>query len=193
MYAPVLQALWIITPVVLAGLIHVAVIRLGVLHSLAAWPLDGGLTFRGRRIFGANKTWRGAVVMPLATAACVALHYRLPWPPAWLAGVAPPFASAHPVGWGLLAGAGYVVGELPNSFIKRQLGIAAGAAAAGGWLQPVCWVVDQVDCVAGVLVFLLPVWIPEWPVVAALLALTLLVHPAVALVMFTLGLKDRVG
>ena len=28
-----------------------------------ALPLDGGRTFRGRRLFGSNKTWKGFVVM----------------------------------------------------------------------------------------------------------------------------------
>ena len=34
---------------------------------------------------------------------------------------------------------------------------------------------------------------PPWSVVLALLGLTLIVHPAVALIMYCLGLKSRVG
>jgi hypothetical protein len=34
-----------------------------------AWPLDAGLTFRGRRLLGANKTVRGVVLMLPATVA----------------------------------------------------------------------------------------------------------------------------
>ena len=50
----------------------------GVVHSLwlrAKWsaqfagPIDLGLTIRGRRLFGDNKTWRGLMVMPIAAGA----------------------------------------------------------------------------------------------------------------------------
>jgi len=37
-------------------------------------------------------------------------------------------ARIHALAWGLLRGTGYIVGELPNSFAKRQLGIAPGAS-----------------------------------------------------------------
>jgi hypothetical protein len=43
------------------------------------------------------------------------------------------------------------------------------------------------------LTFLYPVWRPSLPIVLALFGVTLLVHPIVALVMFCLGLKNRVG
>jgi CDP-diacylglycerol--serine O-phosphatidyltransferase len=106
--------------------------------------------------------------------------------------LAPQFERTHPLVWGALAGAGYVAGELPNSFVKRRHGIAAGATATGR-ARAACWVVDQVDSLAGVLAFLYPVWHPAWAVVAALFAVTLLLHPAVALLMFCLGLKTRIG
>jgi hypothetical protein len=192
MYAPLAIALWIIAPILLAGLTHVAIIRLGLFRSLAAVPLDGGLTVQGRRLFGENKTLRGALAMVGATALWVFLQSWVALHVGWAAGLPPAFESAHPVCWGVLAGAGYVVGELPNSFIKRRLGIAAGAAATGG-AQRFFWVIDQIDSLAGVLLFLLPVWRPSLAVVAALLILTLLIHPVVALIMFCLGLKSRVG
>jgi hypothetical protein len=84
-----------------------------------AIPLDRGRTFRGRPIFGANKTWKGFVIMIPATAAAFLLVGRL--------------ARALPAGKGLwplspagdallgtLAATGFMAGELPNSFIKRH-------------------------------------------------------------------------
>ncbi len=185
-------AVWVVAPVLLAGLTQVVVIKLGWGKSLAALPLDFGLAYQGRRIFGANKTLRGLLVMVGATAFWVFVQHGLFAGRDWAAGLAAPFALAHPLAWGALAGAGYVAGELPNSFIKRRRGIDAGAAAPGA-ARAVFWVVDQVDSVVGVLVFLYPVWQPSGAVVLALFAVTLLVHPAVALVMFFLGLKARVG
>jgi len=53
---------------------------------------------------------------------------------------------------GAICGASYVVAELPNSFIKRRLGIAPGARAVRrGRLQ---YLVDQADSVAGCLIAL---------------------------------------
>jgi hypothetical protein len=187
-----LTALWIVAPVALAGLTHVAVIKLNVGRFLALRPLDGGATFHGRRLFGDNKTLRGLVVMVGATLFWVFVQVRLA---GWLGrggGLSPLFEQTHPLVWGALAGAGYVAGELPNSFFKRRHGIAAGAAATGR-PRAACWVVDQVDSLAGVLAFLYPVWRPPVAVVVALFAVTLLVHPAVALLMFCLGLKTRIG
>jgi len=186
-------ALWLVAPVALAGLAHVAVIKLRLFSPLARIRLDFGATWRGRPVFGDNKTVRGALVMPAATAGCVLLQISLlpHWP--WARSLAPTIQVLHPLGWGLLAGAGYIVGELPNSFIKRQLGIAAGATAAGGSTAPVLWVIDQVDSMLGFLLFILPLWRPHLAVVGALLVVTLLVHPVVAFIMYCLGLKTRVG
>jgi CDP-diacylglycerol--serine O-phosphatidyltransferase len=185
-------ALWTIAPVFLAGLTHVAIIKLNLYPSLASVPLDFGATFQGRRLWGDNKTLRGLLVMVAATAFWVFAQERLSFRFDWAVGLSAPFEKVHPLLWGALAGAGYVAGELPNSFIKRRQGIAPGAAASGG-ARVVCWIIDQVDSVAGVLVFLHPVWKPSSAVVLALLALTLLFHPIVALAMFWLGLKTRIG
>lgn len=51
-----------------AGLLHAAWLRAAASRRLAV-PLDGGLTFRGRRLLGDNKTVRGlAVFVPAAGA-----------------------------------------------------------------------------------------------------------------------------
>jgi hypothetical protein len=191
-FHPVAVALWIAAPIVAAGLVHVAIIRLGWLASLAKRRLDFGGSLRGRPVFGENKTWRGAVVMIAAAAGCVFGQVILLGRWAGAQGFAPAEQLAHPLAWGALAGAGYILGELPNSFAKRQLGVSAGAIAAG-WGGAFFWIIDQVDSVGGVLVLLSPLWTPTWPVAGALFGLTLLVHPLVALVMFCLGLKTRVG
>jgi hypothetical protein len=185
-------ALWFGLPIVTAGLLHVTVIKLGVLPSLASIPLDGGITWRGRTLFGRNKTVRGALAMVIASMLCVALQVRLSVPHDWARDLIPLFEQQHPLLWGALAGAGYIVGELPNSFVKRQLSIGPGETAAGP-IRIVFWTVDQIDSMMGVLIFLLLVWMPTLPITLALLVVTLVIHPAVALIMFALGLKKRVG
>jgi len=187
------QMLWLALPVILGGAVHIAVIRRDALPALARIPLDGGLTMRGRRLFGDNKSVRGVVVMIGATVAATVLLDLLARGVPDLAALS--FADAHaehPVAWGALLGTGYILGELPNSLVKRQLGIAPGAAAPGA-LRGVFWVADQVDSLVGILLLLSLVWVPTPAVAFGLAAFTLAIHPAMAAVMVGLGLKQRVG
>ena len=180
-------------PVIAGGAIHVAVIHARVCPALARIPLDGGAAIRRRRLFGDNKTLRGALVMVAATTAAALLQSAAAGSFEWARRLtAAEVSLARPVLWGLLLGVGYIVGELPNSFLKRQLDIEPGSPARGV-LGPVFWLADQVDSLAGVLILVLAVWTPPFSIVAWLVAITLLVHPMVAGLMLVLGLKDRVG
>ena len=186
-----LQLLWLALPIVAAGIVHLVVLKLDLLPALRRLPIDGGLTFRGRRLFGDNKTWRGAVVTISTTTAAAWLLAHLHgccWPLPTLV----PFAEDHPLLWGLLLGTGYIVGELPNSFAKRQLGIFPGAAGQGT-AGRVFWVVDQLDSLAGMLLFVAPVWQPSLGLLALIVAIMLVAHPVSAWIMVQFGLKDRVG
>lgn len=57
--------------------------------------------------------------------------------------------------------AGFVAGELPNSFVKRQLGVAPGgrARSAFGVLGSIF---DQADFVPAVWLTLAPLWRMSW-------------------------------
>ena len=111
-------ALWLQLPIVFGGVLHMLAVRDNWLPALRR-PIAINL-------FGANKTWRGMVLMPSLTAigAC------LLWPAEQLwqqLGWVSPFAASPLWLAGLCGGLGYVLAELPNSLIKRRLGIAAGA------------------------------------------------------------------
>jgi CDP-archaeol synthase len=146
------RAIWLILPVVLGGLGHVAVLKTDVLSALAI-PLDGGTQWRGRPLFGANKTWRGIIVMTTATAFAAGLQGELA---RRLHGASEVEArrSARVNAWsaGAICGLTYCIAELPNSFVKRRLGIAPGARTiTRGGLQ---YLVDQGDSVVGCLIAL---------------------------------------
>src|SRR5688500_20339995 len=112
---PFRVALFLIFAFVVAGLVHSAWLRSPGSRRFA-WPVDAGLTVRGRRLFGANKTVRGFVVMiPAAGAAfaagCVLLGDAADMAAAGLWRLDPP-------GYALLgawAGAGLLLGEPPSS------------------------------------------------------------------------------
>ena len=118
------QALWLALPVIAGGVIHVAGLRMGVFPRLARVPLDGGVTLRGRKLFGENKTLRGVVLMTGATMFFAWLQALAAGQVAWARELnLVEFARLHPLAWGALLGLGYIAGELPNSLVKRQLNI----------------------------------------------------------------------
>jgi hypothetical protein len=186
------RALWLAAPVTLAGLTHVYVIRRGLLEPLARVPLDAGLTLRSRRLLGDNKTLRGALVMSLATALWVWLFDALEG--AWNPGASLRVVDAELMpsfSYGALLGAAYIVGELPNSFAKRQLDIPPGAL--GARRRSIFWLIDQVDSTLAVLLLLACFTPLSFAFCGWLLLLTLALHPAVAWLMVRLGLKRRIG
>jgi hypothetical protein len=141
------RAVWLTAPILIAGLAHVAVITLDLVPQLAE-PIDAGRRWRGRPLLGRNKTWRGFVMMPAASAITIATQQRLAARSPRLAAIAP-LARGAPAPWivGAICGAAYVVAELPNSFVKRRLGIAPGTSAPRA--RTAQYVVDQLDSVVG--------------------------------------------
>jgi CDP-diacylglycerol--serine O-phosphatidyltransferase len=134
--------------------------------------------------FGANKTWRGMVVMPLFTLPGVQLAALAA--EAW--GV--PLFKDAPLGWlGLCLGLGYVLPELPNSYLKRRLGVAPGAQSARlPWLFSF---IDQTDSAVGCIIIyaLFAIGSPELYVL--LFFFGAVVHVAVNLVLWGLGLRQK--
>jgi hypothetical protein len=177
--------LYLALPVMMAAAVHIVAIRFDMFKRLKV-PIDFGWTLRGRRVFGNNKTWRGALIMILVPSAAMALQQRLRLPGLEL------FDYGGVNAWlcGGLLGLGFVLAELPNSFLKRRFNVAPGKQAEG----PTYWLftlLDQVDSVAGCLLLLAIVWLPPLEVVATALVLCSLVHFAFNLVFVWLGLKGR--
>lgn len=147
-----------ILPVIVAGSAQLILTKTNVLAKLAI-PLDGERTYRGKAIFGPNKTLRGALIMiaitPLATSLTDVILGQLA-----LSSRIKIFTSLNPLLLGFVIGLAYIVGELPNSFFKRQLGIAPGVSSLR--FSGIQYLVDQADsviavCLALVLVFHIPV------------------------------------
>jgi CDP-archaeol synthase len=155
-------------------------------------PLDGYRTFRGQRLFGDNKTWRGLLVLVPAVGAAFSML-------GWLRSELPPelargLWSLSPAGYALLgtwAGFGFMAGELPNSFLKRQLGIPPGAPPAGRLVRPLAFLVDRLDSITGALLALALV-VPT-PLATWLLVLVIgpALHWAFSVLLFHLGVKAR--
>lgn len=173
--------LMLIVVLLVAGAAQGACIASNALPALAV-PLDGGLTFRGHRLFGDNKTVRGALVMIGATTIASALLFPL----------VPPFAPPPAMGWaglGALMGFAYILAELPNSFLKRQLGIEPGQETTGSG-HALQYAVDQGDSVVGVVVALALVTDIPGAQLAVLAIVGTLVHAVFDLGLHRVGIKD---
>jgi dolichol kinase len=151
-----LHALALIAPVAAAGLVHHAVRRFDLLSALRI-PLHDAL-------FGRNKTLRGFIVMPLV---CGAFYAFILTPAA-----------------GVLIGFAYVIAELPNSYLKRRLGIAPGQASG-----PLFRVLDHLDSALGCALAFALLRQPATVVVTGLVAAPL-IHVAVNQVSCALKLRS---
>ncbi|RXK50488.1 CDP-2,3-bis-(O-geranylgeranyl)-sn-glycerol synthase [Halorientalis pallida] len=148
-------------------------------------PIDGGRTWRGRRLLGDGKTWLGTAGGIAAGAALAGLlnllqttvNAAVPAPLPWFTPVA---AVTLP--------AGALLGDIGASFLKRRTGRERGAAFPG---------LDQLDFVVGSL-GLTVLFAPGWffgtftlPVLAVVLVITPVLHVGTNLVAYKLSLKSE--
>jgi CDP-archaeol synthase len=174
-----------------AGAAHVLWLRTALSRRFA-WPVDGGLTFRGRRLFGDNKRVCGFMVLPpVGALTFLLLGGGREVLPAFFADGLWRLSAGQYAGLGLGCGFAFMLAELPNSFLKRQLGIAPGQAPLQPLLRPVVLLADRFDSVLGVLLALslvVPVPLATWFWV---LAFGPAVHAAFSIAMHGLGIKAR--
>jgi CDP-2,3-bis-(O-geranylgeranyl)-sn-glycerol synthase len=174
-------------PVLGSFLLHAPVLRFNLLAGLAR-PLDGGATLGGARVFGENKTLRGALVMGAgAFAATLALRA---WP-RFVDHLPASLRSADPFDLAARIAVGTVVAELPGSFVKRRLGIPPGERthSPAGWLLSL-W--DQGDFVPGIALMLAPVWVMPWQHFVACFVAVSTLHVAVSALGFAAGARRTV-
>jgi len=173
----VLRVLWFFVPAYLANMSPVLV--QGWFPRLAA-PMDGGRCFRGRRILGDHKTWRGLVAGIVVGTVAYELQRLV-----HAAGIGASLAlidyASHPLLPGFLMGLGTGIGDAVKSFFKRRIDIAPGAS----------WpVFDQLDFFAGAYVFVSAVYVPPLLATLACLPIVLVGSVAVTATGWALGLKE---
>jgi CDP-2,3-bis-(O-geranylgeranyl)-sn-glycerol synthase len=174
----ILQALYFFLPAYLANMAPVFAQALFPKYNM---PIDGGKTFRGRRVLGDHKTWRGLIAgivvgMIVVMLQAGVLSYEL-------------FESLSILDYqnynlfvlGVLFGGGALVGDAVKSFFKRQIGKKSGEQWIG---------FDQLDFVVGGLFFVGLVYVPQAEIVLILLVITPLLHWVTNVVGYTLGLKE---
>lgn len=175
-----MDAILVFVPVLGAAILHAPVLALDLFPALKR-PLDGGARVRGRRLFGDNKTWRGAIFM--VTGVVVAALLLSLWD-AWWHALPDGIRDAGPLLYGLLLGVGVVVGELPNSFLKRQLDVPPGQQR-----NVALTLFDQADFVLVCWVLLLPIWtMAAWQALLVFAVVTA-VHLAINVIGYAIGAR----
>src|SRR5262245_22303276 len=139
---------YLFLPLLIGLALHGFCIKYDILPFLCR-PIDRGRKFRGKRIFGDNKTYRGVVVVSLGTAIGFGLQSLLLHRIASIVSIELfDYAFFKSVALGLAVGVAAMLSELPNSFIKRRFEIAPGSAAKG-WKAVIFYVYDQIDFLLG--------------------------------------------
>ena len=172
-----LRVLYLIAPAVAAGLLHAVVIKRDFLRVLGR-PLDGG-----RGILGANKTWRGVVVMLVGSAGFVALQRVVDVETLALVDYREPLTLLL----GPALGAGYSLAELPNSFVKRRLGVRPGGRTRR--FAPLQYVADQGDSVAGA-TFAVALFVRDAEVLALVATFGFALHAAIDRLLYAFDVKE---
>lgn len=181
----VAQAAYLFAPLLIATAVSGVVLKFDLWRALRR-PIDGSRSWRGIRLFGDNKTWRGVVVDVLGCTLGVGIQAALGDRVGGLAVV--DYARPTSLLLGVAMGVGIAIGELPNSFVKRRVGIAPGATARG-WRRVAFYLWDQLDLLTGAWP-VLAIWIGATPCrVLASAGLVLVAHPLISLVGYLLGAR----
>jgi len=141
-----------------------------------AKPIDGGKKYKGKPVFGKNKTWRG-LIFGVIFGTIVAFIQSL----------TSPLDITNYSLWyliGPLMGFGAILGDMIESFFKRRVGIASG--------QPfIPW--DQIDFVIGGLLLSFFFIQPDYRVKAiiTILLLSPLLHMTVNHLAFYLKIRNE--
>jgi len=193
--SPLSQLLYLFAPMVLAGISNMVWMKLPILFSWQR-PMDAGRNWKDeRRIFGDNKTWKGFIGMILVTACWLQIFACLDQQFIWAQKLSLlPFEDWPYLAWfyGAVWGLFYVLAELPNSFVKRRLGISAGQGAQGA-LGTVFKFIDQSDSVLGCLLGMLFFYKPSLVDFVAIFVLATAFHFLTNILLYLLGLKKQAG
>lgn len=176
-------ALWFFLP---AGIANVSPILVVKLPYIKHWnvPIDGGKMYKGRRVLGDHKTWRGLVVGILMATLTLWLqqlaidHSSLLQD--WTNQV--DYAALATLIVGPLFGLGALGGDAVESFFKRQRNVAPGH----GWFP-----FDQTDYIIGGAIATAPFVQLRFGQYIQLLLIWLLIHVISSYIGYLLHLKER--
>lgn len=143
-----LFALWFFLP---AGISNASAVVAAKLPLLNRWntPVDFGTSWRGKRVLGDHKTWRGLVVGTLLGITVVYLQTIVYDGSQFIRDFCNglDYSQIAWIGLGAALGFGALLGDMVKSFFKRRIGVKSGKS----WFP-----FDQLDYIAGALLLSAP-------------------------------------
>jgi CDP-2,3-bis-(O-geranylgeranyl)-sn-glycerol synthase len=178
----ILFALWFFLPAGLANSAPVFASRLPLLRNLT-FPLDFGASFREKRVFGVNKTWRGLMSGIVIATFTLWVQQYLYVHTGWAKTISGSidYSSLPILLLGPLFGLGALLGDAVESFFKRQRGVPSGES----WFP-----FDQFDYVIGGLLassLVVQLTLQEY---VAICAVWFCLHILSVYIGFLIGLRD---
>lgn len=172
-----LKALYFALPFYIANMAPVIMKKFPYLGT----PIDGGRTINNRRVLGDNKTWRGIVFGTVFGGLTALVQQFLTRYDTFSNLSIMDYSASWIFIFGLVAGFGALVGDAAKSYFKRRMAIPSG--------QP--WIpFDQLDFIAGGLLFTALFYRPEFEIYIILFTFTPFLHWGVNVLSYKLGLKD---
>ncbi len=172
----ILQVIYFLLPAYFANMAPVICKKINFLNI----PMDFGLNFRGKPLFGKHKTYRGLFFGILFGIIIAFIQYKL---------TAITFFKGISVvdygSWlviGTLLGAGAIIGDLVKSFFKRRAGIEPGKP----WVP-----FDQTDFVLGALLLTWIIYPLDLKFILTALAVSFVLHIIVNHLAFFLKIRNE--
>lgn len=167
------EVFWFFLPAGVANLSPVFANKIPVLNRWKT-PLDFGRQYKGIRILGPNKTWRGLVFGTFMAVVIGLLQYRV------IASSAE--TTTYIIAASAALGFGALTGDAIESFFKRRQGISSGDR----WFP-----FDQTDYIIGGLLFVSPFVDLTAEIVIMTLLLYVPLHLLTSYLSFLAGLKEK--
>jgi len=172
-----LFVLYLALPALFGNAIPIVTKKLNWFKALNT-PIDFYKTFRGKRISGNNKTIRGFISASLVGLLVGLLQYFLDQQNIILI---PFFNSFYQfISFGFLAGLSALLGDLIESFVKRQLNIKPGHPFIP---------FDQIDHLLGFILFTYPMIHWNWNEILFILSFGI-ISPITNIISYKLKIKD---
>lgn len=179
----ILFALWFFLPAGAANAAPVLANNIPLLKSFTT-PIDFGKSFRGKRILGDHKTYRGIISGVLFGTAVAGLQMMLVKIIPWLGELSDTvdYTSISTLFLGASLGFGALAGDAVKSFFKRQYNVASG----GSWFP-----FDQVDYIIGGLVASRLFVSLSLTTYITILVVWFVIHPVANIIGWLLHLKSK--
>jgi CDP-2,3-bis-(O-geranylgeranyl)-sn-glycerol synthase len=121
----ILTVIWIYTPALFANIF--AAVSKHIPHTaFLAKPVDFGKSWKGIRVLGDGKTFRGFIFGVTASIIIVFLQQSISDTEFFENILEVDYLSFNPLIWGFVVGFGALLGDAIESFFKRRVGIARG-------------------------------------------------------------------